>query len=50
MIFKKLINILEEAYQNIQNKSKTRSEIESEILTQSQLILKREWERVKSLD
>ena len=47
---KKLIEILEEAYQNIRTKDKNRSEIEAEILTQSQLILKREWERVKSLD
>jgi len=47
---KKLLKILEEAYQNIRTKDKKRSEIEAEILTQSQLILKREWERVKSLD
>ena len=47
---KKLINLLENAYQNIQNKSKSRNEIETEVLQLSQAILKREWERVKLLE
>jgi len=47
---KNLIKMLESAYQNIQNKSKRRNEIEAEVLQLSQTILKREWERVKSLE
>ncbi len=47
---KNLVKLLQDAYLNFKDKSKSHKEIEKEILLLSQIILKKEWERVKSLE